>query len=112
MPASDHTSPWPAGRTLRSWSLKQLRQEAAISLPGTKDPPAGAAERYRDVLPLPLAGMFAGRAGRPKTIEGGREPDTDAYKGVYQWERHPGSEASAEEEEEEDDQELSADEAG
>ena len=57
--------------------------------------------------------MFNGWVGRPETIEGGKEPDADAYEGESQWERHPGAEASAkEEEEEEDGQEFSADKAG
>ena len=77
-----------------------VTEEAALSPSGTKDPPAGAVEQYRDVLPLPLSGMLAGQVGPPETIEGGREPDTDAYNGGYQWERQLGSEASAEDEEE------------
>ena len=74
-------------------------QEAALSPPGIKDPPADEAAKYWDVLPLPLAGMFTGWTGRPETIKGGKETDADAYKGGYQWESHLGSEASAEEEE-------------
>ena len=69
----------------------RVTKEAAPSQPGTKDPPAGAEERYRDVITLPLAGMFTGRAGRPETIERGKEPDAYAYKGGSQQERHPGS---------------------
>ena len=91
-----------------------VRQEAALIPPGTKDTLAGVAEQYWYVLPLPLAGIFTGQVGRPDSIEGGGEPDTDAYEGGYQCESHPGSEASAEEEEEEeeDGQELLADEVG
>ena len=55
-------------------------------------------EQYQYVLPLPLASMFTGRVWYPETIKGGGEPDMDAYEGGYQWERRPGSEASAEEE--------------
>ena len=40
--------------------------------------PAGAAEQYLDVLSLPLSVMFTGRVGRPKTIEGGEEPNAAA----------------------------------
>ena len=76
----------------------RVTQEAALSPPRIKDPPAGAAERYHDILPLPLAGMFTVWVGRPETIKGVKEPDNDAYEGDSQWERHPGSEASAEEE--------------
>ena len=79
-----------------------VTQEAALSLQIIKDTPAGAEEQYRDVLNLPLVGMFTGWARRPETIKGGKEPDTDTYEGDSQWERHPGSEASAEEEEEEE----------
>ena len=57
-------SPWPAP--------PRVTEEAASSPPGIKDPPASAVERCRDVLPLPLASMFTGRVGRPKTIEGGK----------------------------------------
>ena len=56
-----------------------VTQEAALSVPGIKGPPSGAAERYRDVLPRPLAGMFTSRSGRPETIEGVKEPDTESY---------------------------------
>ena len=80
-----------------------VTQEAAPSLHETKDPPVGAAEQYWDVLTLPLDGMFSGKAGRPKMIEGGEELDANAYKGGSQWERHPGSKASDEEDEEEED---------
>ena len=57
--------------------------------------------------------MFTGRAGCPKTIEEGEEPNADAYEGGDQGERHPRSEVSAneEEEEEEDGQEFSANKA-
>ena len=75
-----------------------VRQEAALIPPGTKVPPSGAVEQYQYVLPLPLASMFTGRVWYPETIKGGGEPDMDAYEGGYQWERRPGSEASAEEE--------------
>ena len=50
-----------------------VTQEAALSPPGIKDPPAGAEDQYRDVLPLPLVGMFNGWAGRPETIKGGKK---------------------------------------
>ena len=77
-------------------------QEAALSPPGIKDIPAGAAERYWTVLTLPLDGMFTSWVGRLDTIEGDEEPDAGAYEGGGggggQWERHPGSEASAKEE--------------
>ena len=88
--------------------------EAALSPHGAKDPPAGASESYRDVLPLPLANMFSGRVGRPLTIRGGEEPNMAGDKGGFQWERYPGSEASAKEEdyEEEDGEEFLADKAG
>ena len=58
-----------------------VTQDAAPSPPGIKDLPAGAAERYQDVLTLPLAGMFTGRVGLPKTIEGGEKTDAEPYKG-------------------------------
>ena len=90
-----------------------VTQEDALSPLGSRKSPTGAAGRCQYVLPFPLAGMFTGRVGRPKTIKGGEETETDPYKGGSQWERHPVSEASAEEEDEEDDvQELSDDEAG
>ena len=79
--SSDSPQPVPPSAT----------QEAAPSPPVTKDNPTGKAERYRDVLPVPLDGMFTGRAGRPETIERGKEPDAYAYKGGSQQERHPGS---------------------
>ena len=79
-----------------------------------KYPPTGRTERYRDVLPLPLAGMFSGRSGRPETIGGDEDPNEADSEGGYQWESHPSSESSAKEEEEKDKdvQELSADESG
>ena len=80
-----------------------VTQEAALSLPGIKDPPDGTDDQYRDVLPLPLVGMFNCWVGSSETIEGGKEPDADAYEGESQWERHPVSEASSKEEEEEGD---------
>ena len=56
--------------------------------------------------------MFTGRLGRPETIKGGEEPETDPYEGGSQWERHPVSESSAKEQDEEEDvQEFSAKEA-
>ena len=45
-----------------------VTQKSALSPPGIKDPPAGAAKRYWYVLSLPLAGMFTGWAGRPEKI--------------------------------------------
>ena len=90
-----------------------VTQEAAPSPTVIKDPPSGAAEQYQDVLTLYLAGISTGRLGRPKTIKGGEETETDPYKGGSQWERHPVSEASSDEEYKEDDvQEFSDDEAG
>ena len=62
-------------------SPPSVTQEAAHSPPGIKDPPSGAAEQYRGVLPLPLADNFTGRVGHPKMIKGGEEPDADAYEG-------------------------------
>ena len=61
-------------------------QEAATSPPGSKDPQTGLTiERYHDVLPLPLAGMFSGRSGRPEMLGGGEDPNAaDAEEG-YQW---------------------------
>ena len=38
--------------------------------------------------------MFTAWVGRPETIKGGKELDDEAYKGDFQWERNPGSEAS------------------
>ena len=64
-------------------------QQAALRPLRIKDPPAGAAERYWDVLPLTLAGMFTGWKGLPKTIKGGKETDADAYEEDSLWERHP-----------------------
>ena len=105
-PVSEHTPPRPADRTLRWWIFQRIfpdlyllapHRKAHLARPEPKYPPAGALERYRDVLPLPLAGMFTGQEGRPETIGGDEEPEADAYKGDYQWERHPGPEASAEE---------------
>ena len=75
-----------------------VTQEVALSPPRIKDTPAGAVERYQDVLPLPLAGMVTIWLGRPETIKGGEDHDADAYEGDSQWERHPGSETSAKEE--------------
>ena len=90
-----------------------VTQEAAPSLPVIKDPLAGAAEQYQDVLTLSLARISTGRLGRPERIKGGEETKTDPYKGGSQWERHPVSEASDEEEDKEHDvQEFSDDEAG
>ena len=54
-----------------------VTQEAALSPPRIKDTPAGAEEQHRDVLPLPLVYMFTGWAGRPNTIEGGKETNAD-----------------------------------
>ena len=54
-----------------------VTQEAALSPPRTKDPPDGSEKQYRDVFPLPLVIMFTGWAGRPETIEGGKETNTD-----------------------------------
>ena len=89
-PARRHNPPpveLPEARPLHA--PPSITQEAALSLPGIKDPLDGAAERYRDILTLPLAGMFTGWIERPKTTKGVEETDTDAYKGVAQWERQP-----------------------
>ena len=43
-----------------------VTQEAALIPPGTKDSPASASKRYRDVLTLPLASMFTIQVGAPR----------------------------------------------
>ena len=66
-------------------------QEAALSLPRIKDPPAVAVEQYQNVLTPPLDDMLNIQVRRTETIKRGKETDTDAYEGGDQWERHPGS---------------------
>ena len=55
--------------------LPGVTQEAAASPPRAKDPLTGLIEGYRDVLPLPLAGVFSGQEGCPETIEGDEDPN-------------------------------------
>ena len=63
-----------------------VTHENAPIPPGSKDPPiVAAAERYMDVLPLPLAGIFTGRAGRLEMIGGGEDPNADDNEGGSQW---------------------------
>ena len=89
-PPEVSTQPVPPGVT----------QEDVPIPPGAKDPLTGvASEKYRDVLPLPLAGMFTGWTGRPEAIGGGEDPNYANEEGGSQWEMHPGLEASAKEEE-------------
>ena len=69
----------------------RVTQEDVPSPYRAKDPLTSVAtERQRDVLPLPLYGIFTGRAGHPEKIGGVKDSNVAKYKGVSQWERHPG----------------------
>ena len=60
--------------------------------PGSTDPSTNLEiERYLYVLPLPLAGMFSGRFGRPETLGGGKDPNATDSKDGSQWEQYYGS---------------------
>ena len=60
-----------------------VTQEAAEVPPRAKDPPTGLTtrERYREVLTLPLDGMFSCRAGRPETIGVSKESSRVEFEG-------------------------------
>ena len=92
--SSPHAHFAPAGVT----------QEAPASPPRAKDSPVDRAreERYQDVLPLPLSGIFSCRAGRPDTIRGKKYPSTIKPKRAGPWDHYSGSEDSAEGREEGD----------
>ena len=72
-----------------------VTHEADAIPPGSKDPPTVlTTERYWDILPLPLAGMFSGRVGRPEKLGGDKYPNAADAKERSQREQYSGSEAS------------------